>query len=80
MSWLAVIALIFAAVSAYYYLRLVMVMYMRERDEALGIAPRLVMSPTLSIVLACAVAGVIIFGIYPNPLVHLATQAVLTLK
>jgi NADH-quinone oxidoreductase subunit N len=80
MPWLAVIALMFAAVSAYYYLRLVMVMYMRERDDALGIAPRLVMSPTLSIVLACAVAGVVIFGIYPNPLVHLATQAVLTLK
>jgi NADH-quinone oxidoreductase subunit N len=38
------------------------------------------MSPTLSIVLACAVAGVVIFGIYPNPIVHLATQAVLTLK
>jgi len=70
----------FSAVSAYFYLRLVMVMYMREPDEAMGVAPRLVMSPTLSIVLACAVAGVVIFGIYPNPLVNLAMQAVLTLK
>ncbi len=80
MTWLAVLALIFAAISAYYYLRLVMVMYMREPGEVTATSPRLVMSPTLSIVLACAVAGVVIFGIYPNPLVNLATQAVLTLK
>src|SRR5437879_11387375 len=30
MTWLAVLAVIFAAVSAYFYLRVVMVMYMRE--------------------------------------------------
>ena len=80
MTWLAVIALIFAAVSAYYYLRLVMVMYMREPSDVTDSAPQLVMSPTLSIVLACAVAGVVIFGLYPNPLVQLAMQAVLTLR
>jgi NADH-quinone oxidoreductase subunit N len=80
MTWLAVLALIFAAISAYYYLRLVMVMYMREPGEVTADSPRLVMSPTLSIVLACTVAGVVIFGFYPNPLVNLATQAVLTLK
>jgi NADH-quinone oxidoreductase subunit N len=80
MTWLAVLALIFAAISAYYYLRLVMVMYMREPGEVMVTSPRFVMSPTLSIVLACAVAGVVIFGFYPNPLVNLAVQAVLTLK
>jgi NADH-quinone oxidoreductase subunit N len=80
MTWLAVIALLFAAISAYYYLRIVMVMYMRDPIEGTDPVPRLVMSPTLSIVLACAIAGVVIFGIYPNPLVDLALQAVLTLK
>src|SRR5574337_1454299 len=80
MPWLAVIALIFAAVSAYYYLRVVMVMYMREPSDATDRAPQLVMSPAFSIVLACAVAGVVIFGIYPNPVVQLAMQAVLTLR
>ena len=80
MTWLAILALIFAAISAYYYLRLVMVMYMREPGEVTVTSPRFVMSPTLSIVLACAVAGVVIFGFYPNPLVNLAVQAVLTLK
>lgn len=80
LTWLAALALIFAAISAYYYLRLVMVMYMREPSDHSDAAPRLVMSPTLSIVLACAVAGVVVFGVYPNPLVNFAMQAVLTLK
>jgi len=80
LTWLAVLALVFAAISAYYYLRIVMVMYMREPGELTAVSPRLVASPALSIVLACAVAGVVLFGIYPNPIVSLATHAVLTLK
>ena len=80
MIWLAVVALIFAVISAYYYLRVVMVMYMHEPSQVTERSPQLVMSPTLSIVLACTVAGVVIFGVYPNPLVQLATHAVLTLK
>lgn len=80
LTWLAVVALIFAVISAYYYLRLVMVMYMREPSDVTATAPQMVMSPTLSIVLACTVAGVVVFGIYPNPLVQFVTQAVLTLK
>ncbi len=80
LSWLAVVALIFAAVSAYYYLRIVMVMYMREPDPSSGAIPRFVASPALSIVLACTVGGVILFGLFPNPLVSLATQAVLPFK
>ena len=66
--------------SAYYYLRLVMLMYMREPGELTPDSPQLVMSPSLSIVLACATAGVVIFGLYPRPLVSLAAQAVLALK
>lgn len=80
MPWLAAVALIFAVISAYYYLRLVMVMYMREPSALSSASPRMVMSPTLSIVLACAVAGVVIFGIYPNPLVNFAMHAVSALK
>jgi NADH-quinone oxidoreductase subunit N len=80
LTWLAVLALVFAAISAYFYLRIVMVMYMREPELVTAASPRLVMSPALSIVLACAVAGVVFFGLYPNPLVNLAGQAVLTLK
>jgi NADH-quinone oxidoreductase subunit N len=79
LAWLAVVGVLFAAVSAYYYLRVVMVMYMRE-PEAAGVEPRLVTSPVLAVALACAFAGVLVFGLYPNPLVSFATQAVLVLK
>jgi NADH-quinone oxidoreductase subunit N len=80
LAWLAAIALIFAVVSAYYYMRVVMVMYMRDPTPSSDAPPQLVTSPTLSFVLACAVAGVILFGLFPNPLVSFALQSVLTLK
>lgn len=80
LAWLAVIAVLFAAVSAYYYLRVVMVMYMRELDTAAGLTPRFASSPAMTVVLACAVAGVVILGLYPDPLVSLTTSAVLILK
>jgi NADH-quinone oxidoreductase subunit N len=37
-------------------------------------------SPALAVVLACAVAGVIVFGLFPTPVVTLALQSVLLLK
>ena len=80
LTWLAVLALVFAAISAYFYLRLVMVMYMREPGAVTALSPRFVSSPALSLVLACAITGVVFFGIYPDPIVNLATQAALTLK
>jgi NADH-quinone oxidoreductase subunit N len=80
MAWLAALALIFAAVSAYYYMRVVMVMYMRDPNPSSVALPHLATSPALSVVLACAVVGVILFGLFPNPLVSFALQSVLTLK
>ncbi len=79
LAWLAVVGVLFAAVSAYYYLRVVMVMYMQE-PEAAGVESRLMTSPVLAVALACAFAGVLVFGLYPNPLVSFATQAILVLK
>ncbi|HEX8750509.1 MAG TPA: proton-conducting transporter membrane subunit, partial [Nitrospira sp.] len=80
LTWLAAVALLFAAVSAYYYMRVVMLMYMREPEASLAEPPQLIGSPALSIVLACAVAGVVLFGLFPNPVVSLALQSVLSLK
>jgi len=80
MAWLAVIAVIFAAISAFYYLRVVMVMYMRDTEGPAEEAARLETSPALSLVLACALAGVVLLGLFPNSLVSLATQAIPLLK
>ncbi len=78
--WLAVMAVLFAAISAYYYLRVVMAMYMREPDPHGAGVPSLATSPALTIVLTCATAGVLLLGLFPGPLVSLATHSVLTLR
>ena len=75
LTWLAVVGLIFAAVSAFYYLRVVMVMYMREPSPDQEGETRLALSPTATAVLALAVAGVVLFGLYPWPLVSLTASA-----
>ncbi len=75
LTWLAVVGLIFAAVSAFYYLRVVMVMYMREPSPGQESETRLALSPTATVVLALAAAGVVLFGLYPWPLVSLTASA-----
>ena len=80
LAWLAVFGLIFAAISAFYYLRVVMVMYMREPSPDQEFQTRLVLSPQVSVVLACAVTGVILLGIYPGPLASLADFSTLQIK
>jgi len=80
MTWLAVVAVVFAAISAFYYLRIVMVMYMREPEGTVASQSRLETSPALSFVLACALAGVVLLGLFPNGLWSLATHAAPLLK
>ena len=79
LAWLAVIGLVFAAVSAFYYLRVVMVMYMREPSSEQELETSLSISPTATVVLAFAVAGVVILGIYPGPLVAITNSAAIPL-
>jgi NADH-quinone oxidoreductase subunit N len=64
--WLVVIAVLNTAISAYYYLRLIVVMFFRERTTEWA-APAIPASMTLVIILT--VAGVLYLGIFPGPLV-----------
>jgi NADH-quinone oxidoreductase subunit N len=80
LAWLAIVGLIFAAISAFFYLRIVMVMYMREPSSDQELHTRLVLSPQISVVLACAVAGVVLLGIFPGPLVSVADLSILPVK
>ncbi len=80
LAWLAIFGLIFAAISAFYYLRIVMVMYMREPSSEQELSRRLALSPQVSVVLACAVFGVVLLGIFPGPLVSVADLSVLPIK
>jgi NADH-quinone oxidoreductase subunit N len=80
LAWLAIFGLVFAAISAFYYLRIVMVMYMRDPSPEQEQHTRLVLSPQVSVVLACAVAGVVLLGIFPGPLVSVADLSVLSIN
>ena len=80
LAWLAIFALIFAAISAFYYLRVVMVMYMREPSSEQELNTHLVLNPQVTVVLACAVAGVLLLGVYPGPLVSVAEFSALSIK
>ena len=72
--WLAVIGVLNSAIAAYYYLRLVVFMYMREPDSG----PPTVMVPSVAGCLALVVAlwGVVQLGVMPAPLFDLAQSAV----
>ncbi|GMT47641.1 MAG: NADH-quinone oxidoreductase subunit N [bacterium] len=70
--WLAVVAVIFSAISAYFYLRVVMHMYMLEPE---GEAVTLSLSPSLGLALLITTLAVIFIGIYPSPLLSFARLA-----
>jgi len=74
--WLAVIGVLNSAAAAYYYLRLIVYMYMREPEGA-----PTVLAPSLSGSLALVVAlwGVVQLGVAPGPLFDLAQSAVIPL-
>jgi len=52
---------------------------MREPSSDQELETRLALSPTTTVFLACAVAGVVFLGIYPGPLVSVATSSVIPL-
>jgi NADH-quinone oxidoreductase subunit N len=60
--WLVVIGVLNSAISAYYYLRLIIVMFFREPSTS-WVAPRVPIS--VAIVLLITVAGVFYLGLFP---------------
>jgi NADH-quinone oxidoreductase subunit N len=70
-TWLVIIAVIFSAISAFFYLRIVMYMYMKDPKEEVAIST----SPSMSLALAITLFGVIAIGVLPSSVVHLARIA-----
>src|SRR6266849_7317804 len=75
--WLAVLMAVNSVIGAYYYLRVIFVMYMRESiAEAAALGP--VRFPLgVSVVLFVTFAGTIVFGLYPNPVIQFILQPTL---
>lgn len=61
---LAVVGVLNAVVAAYYYLRVIVAMWMREPEEAEPMS--LPVAPSLALVLVVAVVGVFYLGVAPN--------------
>src|ERR1043166_8751343 len=71
--WLAVLMAINSVIGAYYYLRLIVVMYMRE--PAVESTPAIVGFPlTVNLVLAITALGTIYFGLFPNRILSFVLQ------
>ena len=71
--WLAVIAVLNSAIAAYYYLRVIVHMYMREPE---GAAAHWAPSFAGGLALAIALIGIVVLGVMPAPFADLAIGAV----
>jgi NADH-quinone oxidoreductase subunit N len=71
-TWVVIIAVIFSAISAYFYLRIVMYMYMKEPKKTVTLTT----SPAISLALAITVIAVITIGVLPSTVVNFARLAI----
>lgn len=71
--WLVIIGALNTAISAFYYLRVVVTMYMREPEEELEFSPY---ASTLVIGLIIAAVGVLLIGILPSLMLTPAQNSV----
>jgi NADH-quinone oxidoreductase subunit N len=66
--WLAVIGVVNSAISLYYYIRIVVFMWIKVETAPVSIA----YAPAMALTLIVAVAGTMVFGLYPTALFDLA--------
>src|SRR6202171_5121715 len=75
--WLAVLLALNSVIGAYYYLRGILAMYMREPVEEIAAEP---VPWTLSIVLWIAAAGTVFVGLFPTPVIYFAARAAINIR
>jgi NADH-quinone oxidoreductase subunit N len=72
LTWLTVIGVINSAIGAYYYLRIIVVMYMREPRKEVPITP---IPVGVGIALAVSMVATLYLGILPNRVLQYAQQS-----
>src|SRR3984893_12947470 len=73
--WLAVLMAVNSVIGAYYYFRLIVVMYMREPEGEI-VPVNLVRFPlTINVVLAVTALGTVYFGLFPNRVLNFVLQS-----
>ena len=71
-TWLVIVAVVFSAISAYFYLRIVMLMYMKEPKIDVAISK----SGTLGVALGVTALAVLAIGVYPSFLLDIVWAAI----
>ncbi len=75
--WLAILVALNSVIGAYYYLRVIVVMYMREPAAEVAVEP---VPWTLSVVLWISAAGTIFAGLFPARIIDFAAKAALNIR
>ena len=75
--WLAILLALNSVIGAYYYLRVIVAMYMREPKQEIVAEP---VPWTLSIVLWIAAAGTVYVGLFPTRIIDFAAKAALNMR
>jgi NADH-quinone oxidoreductase subunit N len=73
--WLAVLMAINSVIGAYYYLRVIVVMYMREPSAETASTAVARFPLTVNLVLTIAAVGTIYFGLFPNQILNFVLQS-----
>lgn len=71
--WLTVLGLLNSAVAAYYYLRIIVVMYMHEPGEATESAPAV--TPGLRWAMIASAVGTLVLGVFPSLVLDFAGRS-----
>jgi NADH-quinone oxidoreductase subunit N len=69
----AIVGIVTSVISAFYYIRIILIMYMQEGE------PQVVLKPALTVALAVTALATLILGIVPAPVFQMAKDALLTL-
>lgn len=75
--WLALLMGINSVIGAYYYLRVIVVMYMREPSADAAAAVPVSFPLQVNVVLAVTAIGTILFGVLPNTVINFILQPAL---
>jgi NADH-quinone oxidoreductase subunit N len=70
--WLTIIGVLNSAIGAYYYLRIIVVMYMRESRKEVPVSP---ISPGLGLALAISFVATLYLGILPDRVLQISQRS-----
>ena len=73
-AWVVVVGVLASAIAAFFYLRVMLVMYMVEPGDEEA-APRAALGPLARGVVGVAALGTVVFGLYWGPLIDVAERA-----